>query len=164
MSQKLEVEPRLQGENPTVVEWARRVTAAVNPTIDDVTSLKGSIAAYEGAWVAMTGLTVVPSAGSLGGGQTVVGRYKQIGKSFLFQLLVSIPNNGSAGGYLYVAGLPWVALNFFACSGVDAAINGWSIVGTLIQGSNALSIRKYDGTYPASSGSVIAINGICEAT
>ncbi len=92
---------------------------------------------------------------------SATGRYKQLGKTIFFNELITVTTNGSAAT-LILATLPVPATAtitvFYGRAG-----NTMKQVQGVSQDSTHIGIENYDGTYPGSTGEVIAIAGTYEA-
>lgn len=111
-----------------------------------------------------------PGISSTGGTITTIagqaGRYVQVGKIVLFDLVASITTNGS-GSLTIAASLPVAAkqatwANAMMAAGASGA--GKMLMGTLAAGVNStLFITDFSAGYPGANGAVITIGGKYEA-
>lgn len=96
--------------------------------------------------------------------QTTTGRYKQIGKTVFFKVLVNITTNGTAAGFI-ITTLP---TNFKAGSTsvfpiiISGGVGGSATILTAGPG-NTIGLFKYDGTYPGASAVGVYVSGSYEA-
>ena len=117
--------------------------------------------------------TFSPGISASGGTITTIagqfGRYVQIGKSVLFDLVASITTNGS-GSVAIIASLPlavaqktWVQ-NIVAV-GREAGVSSKQLQGYMSTGGSAFSlfIQDFSAGYPGANGAVISIGGLYEA-
>ena len=99
-------------------------------------------------------LTVTSITGTLTSA-SVTALYTRVGRSVLISGTVTITNNGTGGGGLNVAGLPFTP-NGNACGvGREAVNNGATCAFMVSGGSTTMTVQKYDNTYPVATGSTI---------
>lgn len=113
------------------------------------------------AW-ASTSVTLAPSAGAFSNATAVL-RYKVIGKTTYFSVVVTIIANGTGSGSIQVT-LPLTAAAETGFAGRESQTAGWGVVATMAAGSPILNIVKYDGTYPGANNHRIAVSGVVEAS
>ena len=80
---------------------------------------------------------------------STLGLYTKVGRVVTVSGYIKINNNGTGGGWLNVAGLPYVIGNYGGSTAVRSA--GFGGHTNVVQASNGVSnftIWKYDNTYP----------------
>jgi len=111
----------------------------------------------ESDWTAYTP-TIAPSGGAITA-YTATGYFKRMGDTVEVVINISVSNNGTGSGQLVVQ------LPLDAEVSLDQVLTGQSSAPTLfslqggVNNNKNLVVAKYDGTYPVSTGSVIAISG-----
>jgi hypothetical protein len=111
--------------------------------------------------------SVVPVITAASGSITTVSgsiRYKRIGKTVFYNVIVSITTNGTGAGTLVVSGFPFLANASSTSAGREIAVAGKSLTGTIATGGSQMNVQNYDNTYPGFNGAVIVINGVLETT
>jgi hypothetical protein len=115
------------------------------------------------AWTSYT-----PTVAAGGGAFTsaaATGRYKQLGKTVFFSIIVTITTNGSANTYFTVTA-PVAAISIannyqaVSCSEATTGLVGRAVMGP---GAAIVYVQKYDGTYFGADGYIINITGCYEA-
>jgi hypothetical protein len=88
-------------------------------------------------------------------------RYKRVGKTLWYELQVNITTNGPGSGYVIV-GTPFDTENS-AIYGSTAGLrlSDKKAICGLVH-NNQITIYLYDGTYPASNGETLILNGVYE--
>lgn len=93
---------------------------------------------------------------------TVVGRYKDIGKTRLISIVIPITTNGTAASTV-VASIPnGTAASEQTISGRENASGGKQLQGIIASGGTTFSITNFDNTYPGGSGFRLIITGAIE--
>lgn len=114
------------------------------------------------AWTAFTP-TVTANSGTITTLGAVSGRYKLSGKTVFWQLSIAITTNGSGGGFIRAAGLPFTTAAFrFIGVGQELNVTGDQLIGHLPTSSSECLITFYDGSYPGGDGRLLVLNGIAE--
>lgn len=112
---------------------------------------------FTGPWVPYTP-NVSAGSGALTSA-TAQGRFLTIGKTVFVNLSISVVTNGTGAGNI-LASLPLAALG-------PSVMPGRGVVSTkMLQGLigvSGVTIQNYDGTYPASTGETLLLNGMYEA-
>lgn len=114
------------------------------------------------AWSAYTPAVTAPGGLTTASG---TGRQKSIGKTTFFQATATITTNG-AGNTRIDIGLPAAAVTATMIDmvvGIESALTGKQVQGTIQSGSGVANVKFYDGTYPGANGAVISISGVYEA-
>lgn len=113
------------------------------------------------AWTKFTP-TVTPSSGAFTS-VSATGRYKRSGRTVLISMNIVITTNGTGAGSV-IASLPFVGgVSLQVVNGIVTGAANFGIFGAMGSNGAALTILKYDGTYPGSSGSTLILNGVLEA-
>jgi hypothetical protein len=88
------------------------------------------------------------------------GKYMRKGQSVFYEASCQITNNGTGSGALNIT-LPINSSNVavFTNIGNARAISGKSLIGTIIQLTNVVTVTDYNNIYPASTGETIVISG-----
>lgn len=90
-------------------------------------------------------------------------RTRQIAKMVFFNLVVTITTNGSAAGSVNIASMPFVTGGAIqVVTGREAGVSGAAITGTMNANSSALTIVKYDNSYPGATGATLVLTGSME--
>jgi hypothetical protein len=115
-----------------------------------------------GAWTSYVP-TVTAGTGTFTSA-AAVGRYKQMGKTIMLRIAVTITTNGTAASYVNVT-LPFATPNNEdqAMSGSETAVVGKGLRATLLKNTSNARITFYDATYPGANGHVLVIEGVYEA-
>lgn len=125
------------------------------------TPIVESGARVDGIW-----LTAFPEPrGGLGFSGKAIMRYLLKDRFVHFDMAITVSSAGS-NTHEIVVPLPFVTSNNTPTTCLPSGRNlstGVSLQGAIGQNSSLLRVSKYDGAYPAESGHVLAINGICEA-
>lgn len=126
----------------------------------NISTLEASLTAINSAWGAFT-----PTVTAASGAFTTVsgaGRYKQVGKTVYFYILVTITTIGTAGTAINVT-LPATAQSAnFAFSGRENGVTG-ALLTAWLASTTSLRIQKYDGTFIGANGHIMAVSGSYEA-
>lgn len=117
-----------------------------------------------GAWTAWT-----PTIGSTVGAITAksgAGRYKKIGKTVIFGCYILVTTNGTGSDYLTFT-LPFPTSAASSAAAIQFPFAGFKFGGIGLAiitgpGTNIGYIRKYDGTYPVTSGDQVWVSGTYE--
>jgi hypothetical protein len=125
------------------------------PTKDFFNWLK-KISDFGAAWIAFTP-TVTAGSGAIAA-YTATCRYREIGRTVMIQVQITITNAGTAGGSINVT-LPRAALGTQMISGRDVT-SGSAMTGT-IGGSN-MAVVRYDSAFPGVTGSQLVLGGSYE--
>ena len=131
-------------------------TAPGTPTKDFFNWLK-KISDFGAAWVSYTP-TVTAQTGAIAAA-TASMRFREIGRTVMIQVQVTITNAGTATGVLFVT-LPKAALGTQMIMGRENAINGGALSG-VINGST-LSVLYYNNTSPIATGAQLNLGGSYE--
>ena len=125
----------------------------------------GSSGGVDNTAYSVTTVTPFNQTGSaLGGGEVATWRHKQLGKTVLASVVVSIPNNGGSAGGICVP-LPvakradWYGV--FACR--EDNVTGKMCQGFMRPGEAYMIIHQYDDGYPVGSGHLLFGSGSYEA-
>jgi hypothetical protein len=89
---------------------------------------------------------------------TATGRYKTLGKTVFVSLLITMTTNNTCASFLN-ATLPFMA---GGPVGIPGRISN-TVMGQGVNGSSAITIVAYDGTYPFGDGKVAAMSGVYES-
>ena len=94
---------------------------------------------------------------------SLIGRYQRIGKTLFIKIGVPITTNGT-GSVAVKAYLPPGMLAATDCviAGRENNLTGNMLQGSIITGSDIISITKYDNTYPGGNGYLLTVNGTIE--
>lgn len=115
------------------------------------------------AWTSVSTGAITSGSGTITSANGTL-RYKIIGKTVFFNLLVNITNNGTGGVSLIVANaIPITPQGVAIFAGRDGNGSGTVVSGTCGGGNTNMTIQKYDNTYPGISGSGITITGVYES-
>ncbi len=91
-------------------------------------------------------------------------RYQVRGKQTWFQLTVTITTNGTGATNIAVSGLPFTFNSDCTGSGRATAGSGKQLQFYVTSPAAALTIVNYDNSYPAVSGEILKVTGVCETT
>ena len=107
--------------------------------------------------------TVTAGSGAITTLGAVSGRYQKIGKQLFLSLSIPITTNGT-GSVSVIIGLPSGMVAATACvlSGRESAITGSQLQGIILATSGAISVTKYDNSYPGGNGYVLILTGVIE--
>lgn len=111
------------------------------------------------AWTDV-GITVTPAAGAFGNASGRC-RYKIVGKTAWFSVVVTIIVNGTGAGGV-TAVLPFTAAAEHAYGGRESQTSGQGLIATILPSATNLSIFKYDNTYPGGNSYRLTISGVME--
>lgn len=168
---KLDNEPRLQGEGPSMIDWARKVAASVNALYDQLAGYftngvlkvaNGGTGNAGGAWTVVNGLLVSAQTGTLADATTQM-LYQKVGRLVTFNCYVTITTNGTGGGLIKVV-LPWLARTTAIFVGREVQTTGNQCQAFVFGGTDVCYIATYSNGYPGGTGYVIAFSGTYEAT
>lgn len=144
--------------------------SGANSDIISLTGLTTALAVTEGGtgdtgtqWSTQT-VTPVPSSGAFTSANAVW-RWKQLGKTLWFSLNINIVTNGSAAGGITVpmpTGMSAKVTTGFA--GVDAGVTGTACVAFVGLAGTTFTVRKYDASYPGSTGAALTFGSVLELT
>lgn len=138
-------------------------TAPTQAVTDNDTSIATTAFVQSLVGDAWTSSTFAPTASSGAfTSATCTLRYKKIGKTVFFNLVVTIVTNGTAAGSILVA-LPWNAQAESSFAGRESQTTGTLCGATVLSGSSTMSIFTYNNLYPGGSNYRIAINGVMES-
>lgn len=112
------------------------------------------------AWTAYTP-TLTAGAGTFTTA-SAAGRYKQLGKTVLFSITVTITTNGTAAGFIGVTLPANSAAKEQAATGRENAAAGFVCGGVIGASTSQLLLTKYDNTYPGGNGYSITMQGVYE--
>ncbi len=118
-------------------------------------------AAITTSWTSYTPV-VTAGFGTITTVGAVVGHYKVIGKTVLFQFDVTITTNGSADVFVSVT-LPVTPTASVFTVAVKEVTLGVSGIGNIPASTARVDIQKYDGTYPGGNGKRFVVSGSYEA-
>lgn len=110
--------------------------------------------------------TVTPTSGT--GTLTsasAVWRFKVIGKTAFFNLVVTITTNGTGATNISVpfpAG--WTSKSNSAYGGIEASVTAFGLTALASVGGAAFLIRKYDAAYLGGNGYNLVVSGVLELT
>lgn len=136
-------------------------SAAILTDNTTITIAQGGTGDNGTAWIAYTP-TVTTATGTITTLGTVTGRYKTIGKTVVFEVVVPITINGTGAGSVR-ATLPFQAAAFeFMVSGAETATTGKGLVGYIDVSSTFVLMLFYDGTYPGANGRRMVCSGTYE--
>lgn len=124
----------------------------------------GAAVADNLAWTAWAP-TVASGSGSITTLGTVVARFKRQGKRLYFTVKIPITTNGTGAGNLTFT-LPGGFAPFadFAPVGFESTAYGGILQCRGSAGSNNVTLRKYDNTYPGADGATLVVSGTYEIT
>jgi hypothetical protein len=94
---------------------------------------------------------------------SLIGRYQRIGKTLFIKIGVPITTIGT-GSVAVKAYLPPGMLAATDCviAGRENNLTGNMLQGSIITGSDIISITKYDNTYPGGNGYLLTVSGVIE--
>ncbi|MGM5020179.1 glycosyl hydrolase family 28-related protein [Tardiphaga sp. 367_B4_N1_1] len=158
----------LPGCGPTVAGFDGTSSTVANSFIGgfDNASYSGnllpSFIALDAGWTAFS--TAVSASSGTITSSSGSGRWRRLGKTIAFQVTLTVTTNGTGAGALGFQ-LPVAAASRAIFVGRERATSGW-MVQAMADGSGATNVfaYKYDGSYPAVSGSVIEMSGTFETT
>lgn len=154
-------------------------TISISPTYVGQTSITTLGTITTGAWTATPVTVAFGGTGDTGTGWTAytptvtagsgtfttvsaTGRWKSIGKTIFVQISITITTNGTAATNI-LATLPVAAgAGIYAVVGRETA-GQTAIDGVIAAASIAVSIRKYDASYPGATGAVLNLSGCYES-
>jgi hypothetical protein len=141
------------------------VNGAIKSNTPIASTADGTVAttAFAGAaWTAFTP-TLGAGAGTLTAA-SATGRYKQVGKLYLYNIQILITTNGTAATYLtYTLPNSSTPIALGSAASVNAGVGNFIGSARHVNGSNTALLFKYDGTYPGANGSAIYVSGYYEA-
>ncbi len=105
--------------------------------------------------------TVHSSSGALTS-YTASMRYQQEGKTVRWNCTISITNNGTGAGVIYLYVPITIKENAMAV-GKATAISGKALTGWMNPGGTLVAVSDYTGAYPASTGETLVLSGTYEA-
>ncbi len=138
---------------------AGTVTTNANLT-GEVTSIGNATTIAAVAWATATP-TVSASSGTITTASAAL-RYKAIGKTCAFTLVVTVTTNNTGATTLIVSALPFTtASTGYVGSGRCTAGSGFALQWEMAS-TTSIGIKNYDNTYPAADGYVLIVNGVVE--
>jgi len=145
-----------------ILTTVQQGVVAVNNLVVAFNTLVVRLAVGAAAWTSYTP-TVTAFAGTL---TTVsaTGRYKRVGKTVFFSIVITITTNGT-GATAVIATLPVTA----SANAINTAFVGRedAVTGKLLIGWAATTtqvfIQNYDGTYPGFDGAILGVSGSYES-
>jgi hypothetical protein len=137
---------------------------ASTATVDGSGNLNvtGEITATGTAWTTYT--PTVSAASGTFTTASATGRFKRLGKTCFIQVAVTITTNGTAAvsvGATLPAGVTGGS-GIYVLAGRENALVGSMLQGIVSAGASAMSIQKYDNTYPGGTGAVLVVGGAFE--
>lgn len=146
------------------------VPAARMPALTgDCTTSAGAVATtctkINGVDLTTAFTTYVPVATCNAGTLTtssLTGRSKTIGKTILWEAVLTITTNGTCSGSINVTIPVGTAAARYTATGIDAGLTGKAVSCDINATSTTCTLRFYDGTYPGANGAVIAVSGFYE--
>lgn len=137
------------------------ITAGNSVTLNTVSVAKGGTGDTGTAWT-----TYTPSIAAGTNSFTTAsatGRYKQLGKTVIFQATLTITTNGTAASNVQI-GIPTTAgSGKYPVVGYEAGLTGKQLAGIINASASSAVVTLYDGTYPGGTGAMPVINGVYEA-
>jgi hypothetical protein len=126
-----------------------------------VTVARGGTGDTGTAWTTYTP-TITAGSGTFGS-VTGAGRYKVMGKTVYFNLLVTVTTVGTAAQNI-VATLPagMTSAAIVSLSGVEVNATGNMVRGFINSGASTISMAYYNNTFPGGSGNAVCISGVFE--
>lgn len=113
------------------------------------------------AWTVSTGGTVTASSGTITAGSISL-HYKTIGKTVFINCSISITNNGTGSGVVFVNNfLPFAAQGPTTFTGRESAISG-KVFSATVSGIGC-SLQTYDNLYPGATGATLIFSGVYES-
>lgn len=100
--------------------------------------------------------TATPSAGAITT-YSATGNIRRHGKMVFVSFSVSVTANGTGSGFLSVV-MPFTSAALAVLSGRETT-TGVAVTGLINGASSVVTVEKYDGSYPVTSGSFIAMSG-----
>jgi hypothetical protein len=132
-----------------------------NGFVGQLPTASGGAGGLYNAWTTGS-VAVAPVSGAFTNATAII-RYNPMGKTVLFNIIVTIVTNGTAAGGVVVT-MPFTALVEASFGGRETQATGSGCSASIAAGTSALQIFKYDNTYPGGSGYRISVNGVVETT
>lgn len=154
---------RQQGANTSTGYAIGDFSGAVTPT-NSVSKTFGVVSGNNlgASWVPYTPTVTCQAGGGTITSANASGAYRRIGRTVEFQLNANITNVGSCV-FAPVVTVPFPANDRIAIVGVESALSGAVIGGTVDGGSTSLPLKRADSSTPAATGAVLTIGGAYEA-
>jgi hypothetical protein len=165
--------------SPTLVTPALGTPASGNlanctfPTLNQNTTgtasnVTGTVAVANGgtgdtgtAWTTYTP-TVTDSVGTFTTLGTLVGRYKDLGKTRFISVVVNITTNGTAGGTISISLPSGTVAAECMVNGRETGLTGKAITGTIQSGTSDILVLDYLNNYAGGSGARLVLSGVIE--
>lgn len=130
-----------------------------NKFLSNTTNINNSSMNIAGLWTSYT--PVVTSVSGTITSYTASGRYININGGYHWKVNISITNNGTGAGALNIS-LPMTPLDYAVLCGRAAGVSSKQLQGYVSGGSTTLTCYNYDGSYPASNGELIVLQGFVQ--